>query len=333
MSTKRKTDRFKNLARNLPTEGLTALIAPPATPPRQTELLLDQITPDENQPRRVFDKDSLNELTASITSRGVLQPIRVKPYGDTYKIISGERRYRAAKAAGLQSIPAVIETRADYTELDSAIDALVENLQREDLNVVDEVEGIFQLVKLRAEVELGKNAAKNLDYQAVEQALNRMRNAPSTDFEGVEALIATTTNDLGLSWKTLAVKKSSVWRWPADVLNALRSNQISLRVATVLKSISDDKARAHWLKEVTEGQFSASTLRSRIRTAELRQRPTIKDRVPALRSRLEALLANLDAGSTEDTEAALEQVERLEAIIGTLETLIASTNSKDHQKS
>ena len=97
---------------------------------------VDHIEPNPEQPRMVFEQDALDELAASIREHGVLQPILVRPLGpNTYQIVAGERRWRASRQAGLQTIPALIEEIDDDTALEIAI---IENLQREDLTPLDE---------------------------------------------------------------------------------------------------------------------------------------------------------------------------------------------------
>ncbi|MBA3435597.1 MAG: ParB/RepB/Spo0J family partition protein [Chloroflexi bacterium] len=97
---------------------------------------LDRIDPNPQQPRMTFDEDTLRELAASITEHGVLQPILIRP-GDEgrYQLVAGERRWRAARIAGLREIPALIEEIDDDTALEISI---IENLQREDLSPLDE---------------------------------------------------------------------------------------------------------------------------------------------------------------------------------------------------
>jgi ParB family chromosome partitioning protein len=105
---------------------------------------VDRIAPNPYQPRKEFSKSALEELSASIKQYGVLQPINVRSIGDNfYELISGERRLRASKLAGLSDIPAVIN---EVVEHDSAVIALIENLQREDLNFIEEAEGYFNLI-------------------------------------------------------------------------------------------------------------------------------------------------------------------------------------------
>lgn len=100
----------------------------------QEELKLSDIRPNPHQPRTSFDEEALNELAASIKSIGIVQPITVREIGDgKYEIIAGERRYRASKIAGLETIPAYIRKAEEDTVLELA---LIENIQREDLNAI-----------------------------------------------------------------------------------------------------------------------------------------------------------------------------------------------------
>jgi len=101
-----------------------------------------QISPDPNQPRRVFDELALEELASSIREHGILQPIVVTPRGDGYQIVAGERRYRAAQKAGLEKIPALVRTLSDQHKLELS---LIENLQRRDLNAMETATAYLKL--------------------------------------------------------------------------------------------------------------------------------------------------------------------------------------------
>lgn len=110
-----------------------------------SHLKLSQIDPKSDQPRKHFDKEALEQLSASIMENGLLQPILVREYGDgRYQIIAGERRFRASKLAGLTEIPAIILERDDKK---AAEIALIENIQREDLNPVEEALGYRSLAE------------------------------------------------------------------------------------------------------------------------------------------------------------------------------------------
>ena len=99
-----------------------------------TELKLDQVIRDESQPRKSFDKEALQELADSIKEHGVLQPIVVTKEGSKYQIVAGERRWRASKLAGLETIPVIIRTLDDQNKLEMMI---IENAQREDLTPIE----------------------------------------------------------------------------------------------------------------------------------------------------------------------------------------------------
>ncbi|OGL06129.1 MAG: hypothetical protein A3I03_04050 [Candidatus Rokubacteria bacterium RIFCSPLOWO2_02_FULL_68_19] len=124
--------------------GLGALLsASQAEGETLRELLIEEIGPNPNQPRKAFDINGLQELSASMRQSGVLQPVVVRRVGNGYQLIVGERRLRAAKLAGLERVPAVIREATDAESLELA---LVENLLREDLNPMEEAEAYQRLL-------------------------------------------------------------------------------------------------------------------------------------------------------------------------------------------
>ena len=124
--------------------GIGALI--PDTPEVKgtTEIDIDLVTPNKNQPRKNFDKEKIAELALSIQEHGLVQPLIVVKDGGFYKIVAGERRWRACKSIGLKSVPVIIK---EYDEKQVAEIALIENLQREDLNPIEEANGYKQLME------------------------------------------------------------------------------------------------------------------------------------------------------------------------------------------
>jgi len=136
--------------------GLEALLGDAGRPPAPSgveardgrggvrEIDIARIHPNPDQPRMQFDEDSLDELAQSIRERGVLQPILLRPHDDGFQIIAGERRWRAAQRAQLHTMPAIVR---EIDESTTAELALIENIQRQDLNAIEEAEGYRQLIQ------------------------------------------------------------------------------------------------------------------------------------------------------------------------------------------
>jgi ParB family transcriptional regulator, chromosome partitioning protein len=132
--------------------GLSAILSVSAPPTSEgaaatelRELPIDVVKANKDQPRRAFDQAALQSLADSVAERGVLQPVLVRPRaGGTYEIVAGERRWRAAKLAGLETVPAIVQDRDDAATLEVA---LVENMAREDLNPVEEARAVAGLVE------------------------------------------------------------------------------------------------------------------------------------------------------------------------------------------
>ncbi len=128
-------------------KGMSALIYDNAMEPASGEnvrLSINEIEPNRDQPRKIFEEQALAELSASIKEHGVLQPLLVRPMADgSYRLVAGERRYRAARMAGVTEVPVTIREMTDEEE---SIFALIENLHREDLNAIEEAQGIKTLI-------------------------------------------------------------------------------------------------------------------------------------------------------------------------------------------
>ena len=152
--------------------GLDALLGDVTEVNQQTikELDLHQIKPNRFQPRQSFDEDKINELSLSIAKHGVLSPILVRETGaGGYELIAGERRLRAAKKAGLKTLPCLIDSAEDQTSLELA---LIENLQREDLNPIEEARGYD---RLKREFNLTQDNISEVTGKARSYVANSMR--------------------------------------------------------------------------------------------------------------------------------------------------------------
>lgn len=244
---------------------------------------LDRIVLPASQPRRYFDPEALDRLVASVRLHGVLEPVLVRPLpvdavenasgesaGDRYELVAGERRYRAARAANLTHIPAISRPLADGDVLQIA---LIENLLREDLNPVEETEGILEVLALR----LGTTPAA---AAALLQRMDADRRRGSDNVMGQpEATIAIAVFDaLGrMGWRSFVANRLPLLALPPEILDALRQGHLSYTKAQAIARVPDPDQRRHLLTWAIEQQPSLSA----IRTAIARSRPPQPKSEPA----------------------------------------------------
>lgn len=221
-------------------------------------LPLDCIDLSPSQPRRHFDAEALARLTASVRQHGVLEPILVRPRSrDRYELVAGERRYRAAQAAQLTTIPAISRPLAD---LEVVQIALVENLLREDLNPVEETEGILQLLALR--LETTPTAAATLL-----QRMDADRRRGSDNVMGqAEAMTAIATFEaLGrMGWRSFVANRLPLLNLAPDVLDALRQGKLAYTKAQAIARVADPEVRRRLLTWTIEQQPPLTALRQAI---------------------------------------------------------------------
>ena len=213
---------------------------------RIEKLLIDQLQPGQYQPRQQFEESALQELADSINVQGVVQPIIVRPVGtDKYEIIAGERRWRASKLAGLEKVPVVIRQADSQATLAMA---LIENIQREDLNPIETAIGLKRLLK-----------EFDLTQQAVADAVGRSRAAVS--------------NLLRLL------------KLPKEIQNALHEGRLSMGHARAIISLPEDvqkeladKAmdRGWSVREIEEAAQQVLVPKKLIRTAKKKAIPGIE---------------------------------------------------------
>lgn len=211
--------------------GLAALIptAHAASPSGLRTLAIERIRPNRGQPRKHFDPESLEELASSIKARGVLQPILVRRRGDEYELVAGERRWRAATQAGLQEIPAVVK---ELTDSDALQVAIIENVQRQDLDPLEEAEAYLQLIR-----------QYDMTQDAVAEAVGKSRSAVS--------------NSLRLL------------KLPESVLAMLAEGKLTAGHARALMTLHSDDAISRMAAKIVERKMS---VRDAERTARLQAR-------------------------------------------------------------
>ena len=179
-------------------------------------LPIDRVFPNKNQPRKLFDKSTLEELAQSIRENGVLQPILVRQIGNNYQIVSGERRYRASKLAGMKSIPAVVR---HLSEEKTMLAALIENIQRQDLNPVEEARTLRDII-----LNYG------LTHDQLAEKVGKSRSA--------------LTNRLRLL------------QLPSEVQVMVADGRISAGHAKMLAGLKDNETIRFWAKKIISEQLS-----------------------------------------------------------------------------
>lgn len=154
--------------------GLDALFISDKDMSNISELNINIIKPREDQPRKIFNEDTLQELAQSIKQHGLLQPVLVRPRGDEYEIIAGERRWRAAQMVGLTDISVIIK---EIDNLEAAEISLIENLQRDDLTVIEEAQAYKNMIEKHAftQEKLAESIGRSRSYIA---NILRMLNLP-----------------------------------------------------------------------------------------------------------------------------------------------------------
>jgi ParB family chromosome partitioning protein len=190
------------------------------------ELPVAMIEPNLSQPRRYFDEETLQELAGSIRERGVLQPVLVRPWEDgRYGLVAGERRWRAAQLAGLQTIPALVSPYDDLAALEAA---LIENMAREDLNPVEEARACATLVQ-----DLG------LSYREIGARLG--------------------------CHKSVVSNLMRLLQLPEEILELLERGELSEAHGRALLMIKDPQARQQLARAAIEQGWSTRTLEARAR--------------------------------------------------------------------
>lgn len=213
----------------------------------------------KQQPRRYFDPEKLAQLTQSVKEHGILEPLLVRPLGDGYELIAGERRYRAAKEVGLEEVPVFVREFNDRQALQVA---LIENLQRDDLNPVDETEGILQLMAIDLNISTDEVVA------VLNQAANaKKRGQDLTDnvirqLETIESLLFTVGR---FSAESFRVNRLPLLNLPQDVLDVLRQGKIEFTKARAIARVKDEQQRSELLRQAIAKNLSLSDIKEWIK--------------------------------------------------------------------
>jgi ParB family chromosome partitioning protein len=209
------------------------------------EIPIDQISPNPYQPRKTFNEASIEELARSVREHGIVQPLVVTRSGDRYKLIAGERRFRAAQKAGLATVPVVV--KGDLTEGDALQIALIENIQREDLNPIEEAVAYHQLHEEfgLTQEEISKRVGK--ERSTVANFL-RLLKLP----ESVKKMLAAGQLSMGHARALLAVESA---RKQEQLAERVVKRNLSVRQTEMLAAESSPNAVEK--KEKTKDVFTA----------------------------------------------------------------------------
>ncbi|AFZ38235.1 parB-like partition protein (plasmid) [Stanieria cyanosphaera PCC 7437] len=259
------------------------------------------------QPRQYFDEAKLQELAQTIKNHGVLEPLLVRslPRQNQYELVAGGRRYRAAALAGLTEVPVIVLELSDEQALEIAI---VENLQREDLNPVEETEGILHLLAQRLKTTVTE--VSPLLHQIQKQLRGRAANnvIGSEIIEQIQAIF----ESLGLmELDSFIGNRLPLLNLPEDVLEALRSGQIEYTKAKAIATLKDEELRKELLSDAITNSLSLSQIKEKVNALKpVKQKEELQNRFdvtykiakkskqlwqdPKKRKKLESLLSQLE---------------------------------------
>lgn len=250
-----------------------------AQPPDDRTLPLSSIVLPAEQPRRYFDPEKLAQLVLSIQEHGVLEPVLVRPVQnkpDKYELVAGERRYRAVRQLNLTDIPVVIR---ELTDAEALQVALLENLQREDLNPIEETEAILQLLSLRLNQDVSalspllhrlqheRKKSSNNVVGTSEAAMQKSSNnvVGSSEVEVIESVFT----GLGLmSWESFVTHRLPLLNLPVDILEALRQGNLAYTKAQAIARVKDESQRQSLLQAAIRDSLSLSQIREWIQASQ-----------------------------------------------------------------
>lgn len=279
--------------------------------PTERLLSIESIQIASSQPRRYFDSQAMQALVESVKTDGILQPLLVRPLGEEkYELVAGERRYRAARELGLTEVPVIVR---DLTEQQALRVALVENLQREDLNPVEETEGILQLLSHHLEY----------DREEVVHLLYRMQNDVQRMNDNViihpeMQIVVKVFSELGrMSWESFVSNRLGLLKLPADIQEALRRGQIEYTKARAIAKVKDEPARKLLLESAIAEGLSLTQIKERI--ADLKTETSAEKPEENLKSQIKGALTKANKSKVWSDP---KKQKRLQKILTELESLL-----------
>ena len=277
-------------------------------------IAITQIQLPPTQPRRYFDQQKLEELSRSIKELGILEPLLVRPLSEgNYELVAGERRYKAASMAGLTEVPVVVREMDDVMAYQVR---LVENLQREDLNPLEETEGILALLALRLKLNLGETV-KLLQKMENEAKGKITRNITGNSQTLLVKEVFTALGDM--KWDSFVRNRLPLLNLPAEVLEVLRSGQLEKTKAKAISQVKDKEARKQLLDDALTCNFSLSEIKQKIKEIEQQFKSPSQTASVALKQRADKAFQRFKQSKVWDDPKKKKQIEKL---LSQLETLI-----------
>jgi ParB family chromosome partitioning protein len=287
-------------------KGVDALLGEPSSTEQAAQLLpLDKIRLPQAQPRRYFDSQALQSLVESIKQHGILSPLLVRPKGQNlYELVAGERRYRAAVSAGLAEVPVVIR---ELTDEDALQVALLENLQREDLNPLEETEGILQLLALKLNqttvaASALLNAASHPERNSVDNVIH------SSEWQAVVDVFTRVGKFTPESFRT---NRLPLLNLPDNIKEALREGRLSYTKARAIARLKDPQERQKLLEAAITEDLSLNEIKEHIKSLQEAKGSLQEDQPPSLKSRMDKAYTKIKKSKIWDDPKKKRQLEKL----------------------
>lgn len=269
---------------------------------------IDKIRLPAQQPRRYFDPEKLSQLVQSVKEHGILQPLLVRAVGGEYELVAGERRLRAAKEAGLTEVPIITKELSDHQTLQIA---LLENLQREDLNPVEETEGILELLCIELDVNSGEVISiLNQAANAKKRGLDLTENV-SRQLEIVGLVLQGVGRFTAESFRT---SRLPLLNLPDDVLEILRQGQLEYTKARAIAKVKDEGERRDLLDKVINENLSLSEIKQLVKEltpGKTTPKETLNAKYSEIGKRLKNAQVWEDVKKTKKLEKLLSDLEQL----------------------
>ena len=266
--------------------------------------------PTKRQPRRYFAPEKMAQLVASVKEHGILEPVLVRPLGEeTYELIAGERRLRAAKEIGLAEIPVVCK---EFSDLEALQVTLMENLQRDDLNPLEETEAVLELLALTLDTNIEE--VKSIIYQGA-NAKNRgqeLKKNVSLQLEKLESCL----QDIGrFNLESLRSSRLPLLNLPWDVLSALREGKLEYTKARTIARLRNGQQRQELLNQVLGQNLSLAEIRARLKKlkpeAEASTEQMLVERMAEITKRLKKNKGWSERKKKERITKLLDELEKL----------------------